>query len=251
MAHADTITVQVPTDVYNATERADGTNFTTDNDLGNTNIFVGWSGAGFNWDSAQCFVVAIPQGATINSATETVIPDTTASPSAFSDTIFAEAVDDAQDFTANPTVIGRSVSTSSVAWTTPTSETAGTGITSPDITSLIQETVDRTGWSSGNHLCLIHIPTGTGTNFTYTYYSLNSANAASLHVDFTSTSTPSGLATSTATLIVAAVASTTANLINSSWGFIIAIAAVIIALGALSLIIGAFTQGTRRAVKHR
>jgi len=97
--------------------------------------------------------VTIPNSATINSAklTVNVVNTSNDTPNC---TLYGEDTDDAATFTtASNNISGRTKTTASVSWT---ASDIGVGVKdSPDIKTIIQEIVDRAGWTSGNDLNLI------------------------------------------------------------------------------------------------
>jgi hypothetical protein len=115
--------------------------------------------------------VTIPRGATISSAyvqfqTDEVTTATTAL------TIRGQAADNPATFSSTTagkistrTRTASAVSWSPVAWTTV--EQAGAGQRTPNIASVIQEIVNRTGWTSGNSLVIIINGTGKRTAEAY------------------------------------------------------------------------------------
>lgn len=127
--------------------------------------------------------VAIPQGAAVASAYVQFEVDETGSSSA-SLTVRGEDVDDAAAFssTAND-ITSRTVTTAEVAWS-PSAWTvvgeAGNDQRTPDLASIIQEIIDRPGWTSGNTLVIII--TGSGTR-TAEAYDGDPAGAPLLHVE--------------------------------------------------------------------
>lgn len=119
---------------------------------------VGYGGLrhhGWRWTN-----VTIPQGASITSATLQI--NMTCDFSPFTASVYAEDADNAGTMSGS----GRRPST----WTLTTASAAiasspGSGLETVGITSVIQEIVDRTGWSSGNALNLAGIGAGTGNKF--------------------------------------------------------------------------------------
>ncbi len=95
--------------------------------------------------------VGIPQGATITSASLEFEVDETDSV-ATSLLIAGENVDDAAAFAETPANISsRSTTTATTAWSNiPTWDTVGAKKQSPDITDIVQEIVNRSGWCGGN-----------------------------------------------------------------------------------------------------
>lgn len=97
--------------------------------------------------------VTIPPGATITAATL----DLEFTSSSFDDpdvTIYGDDTDSAATFTATSNDISnRTQTTATVNWT---ASSVGTGIvTTPDIATIIQEIIDRAGWSSGNAVAVV------------------------------------------------------------------------------------------------
>jgi len=136
--------------------------------------------------------VAIPQGATINSAHINYY----AYSSAAGDTSIrfrTENVDDAESFTtASANLTSRSFGSAFVDWTLPTSWSSGSAHQSPDLASILQPIVDREGWGGGNSVVFItqgnpDSPAGSHRVRTYDY---GSSWAPVLQVDFSWT--PSG-----------------------------------------------------------
>lgn len=118
-------------------------------------VYVGkaasfWYLSGFNFPSCP-----IPQGATISSATLTINAshDETVS---VNWTIAAMAADDAATWSSDlqPYDAYESKTTASVDWT-PDNWTAANWYQSPDISSIIQEIVNREGWVSENGISFI------------------------------------------------------------------------------------------------
>ena len=128
----------------------------------------------------------IPQGASISNAHIQFQVDETNSDLATL-TINGEAVDNAATFTTvSGNISSRPRTTAQVAWSPvpwPTKNEAGPDQQTPDLAEIIQEIVNRPGWSSGNSLAII--VTGSGKR---TAESFNGAAAAAplLHVEFNS-----------------------------------------------------------------
>jgi PKD repeat protein len=128
--------------------------------------------------------VTIPPGATVTNASIQFQVDETHSV-ATSLTIEGEAVDNATAFSsANGNISSRSRTMSSASWSPPpwtTMGKAGPDQETPNIASVIQEIVNRPGWSSGNSLVIII--TGTGQRTAESYNGVSSA-APLLRVDY-------------------------------------------------------------------
>lgn len=71
------------------------------------------------------------------------------------------------------------------------SQTAGVNISTPDIASIIQEIVNRSGWASGNALVIFIDDNGTTINGggDFSTYDENPAYAAELTIDYTPSNT--------------------------------------------------------------
>lgn len=106
----------------------------------------------------------IPRGATILEASLSFEVDRQRSGSV-SLRIRGEDVDNAAAFTSSSSNISNRTTTSAaVSWSSVPQEPENSVITSPDIASIIQEIVNREGWSSGNDLALLLERSGGGTD---------------------------------------------------------------------------------------
>jgi hypothetical protein len=114
--------------------------------------------------------VDVPAGATILEAWVQFQADETGS-GVISVTLEGEAVDDAAAFTtSNGNISSRPRTAASATWSPPdwpTKNDQGPDQQTSDISALIQEIVDRPGWSSGNALAIIFTGTGTRTAESY------------------------------------------------------------------------------------
>ena len=138
----------------------------------------------------------IPPGAFIQNAYLQFQADETGSdPTSL--TIHGQAIDNAPTFTsANGNISSRATTSASVAWSPPAWNTrgeAGPAQQTPNIASLIQEIVNRPGWSGGNSLAIIVSGTGKRTAESY-----NGAPTAAplLHLEY-ETGNPTGNQTPT------------------------------------------------------
>ncbi|MEE9533776.1 MAG: hypothetical protein V3W06_05115, partial [Acidimicrobiia bacterium] len=173
-----TVEVRVDSSSDDAEERSSGSMRLTSSDLelvyDRSNQTVGMRFNGVN----------IPQGVTIYNADIQFKVDERNS-GATSLTIWGEAIDNAPTFTnSSGNISSRTRTTASVAWSPVAWTTvgqAGPDQRTPDIASVIQEIVNRTGWSNGNSLVIII--TGTGER-TAESYNGDQAGAPLLHVEF-------------------------------------------------------------------
>ncbi len=95
--------------------------------------------------------VTVDQGATINTASVTLIGDSSAN--TIDATLAAQNADDAGALSAGEDGTARSWTSESSTWTIP-ALSAGSSYTSPDIASIIQTVVNRSGWVSGNDILI-------------------------------------------------------------------------------------------------
>ena len=134
--------------------------------------------------------ITVPAGATITAASVSLTADASqASPPPT--TLSGQAADDAADFASDDDTSfnARTRTTASVSWT-PAAWSSGTTYTSPDLASVLQEIVDRAGWSSGNAVVLFWSdPTtgwgGTDSRLSAASYDGSPTEAASLHLEYT------------------------------------------------------------------
>ena len=150
---------------HNATEADDGTGFLTgDTEIkmySNSAAASRWNG-GFWWDN-----VTVPNGALIRVAWVSGVTGGSKGDD-YDVTFYCEDVDDSAHFSTTADVTSRTTTTASSdvfdrtdAATTNAipnrdgSTEYGPYISTPDITSCVQEVVDRGGWSSGNAICVI------------------------------------------------------------------------------------------------
>jgi hypothetical protein len=129
--------------------------------------------------------VALPKGATVTKAylQFTVFGKTTATTSL---SIYGHDTDNASVFTtAKKNISGRVKTTALVKWIPagwPTIGAAGADQQTPDIKSVVQEIIDRTGWKSGNSMAFIIMGTG---NRSAVAFDSSAANAAKLVIEYT------------------------------------------------------------------
>lgn len=104
--------------------------------------------------NAARFVLNVPQGATIESAALRLIAKE-ANTGANAFTIKAQATDNAATFDATAgNISSRTLTTTVVSWN-PSDWTAETVYTSPDIASLVQQIVNRPGWTPNNNIAFV------------------------------------------------------------------------------------------------
>ncbi len=128
--------------------------------------------------------LTIPQGATITAAYIQFTVDETDSGTT-SLTIRGQDADDAASFSWwSYDISSRATTSASASWSPAAWNSvgeAGSDQRTPDLSAIIQEIVDRGGWSSGNDLAII--VSGTGER-TAESYNGSSSNAPLLHVEY-------------------------------------------------------------------
>ncbi len=127
----------------------------------------------------------IPQGATITNAYIQFTTDETGS-TGTNVTIRAQDVNDAGTFTSSSfNISNRATTSASANWQPATWNSlgqAGTNQRTPNLSALVQEVVNRGGWTSGNDMAFII--TGSGKR-TAESYNGSSSSAPLLHVEYT------------------------------------------------------------------
>ena len=146
------------------------------------------------WSFLRFTTIDIAQGATISSAKIQMKYSGFESNSVGeSVSISAEDVDDASAPTSGSEVIDATLTSASVSWTIP-SMSSGTYYDSSDITTVIQEIVNRPSWAANNDINIILHNSSTGGNWYARWWSHNkgAAHASKLVVEY-STSSPSAV----------------------------------------------------------
>jgi hypothetical protein len=178
---SDVVQVRIAARADDAEESADGVVSTGSSDL----ELVNDGSAGDQTVGLRFTGVAIPQGATITGASVQFQSDRATS-TATSLTIRGEATDNAGVFNGHTGKIStRTRTVSAVSWAPPAwtaAGQAGAAQQTPSLASVIQEIVNRPGWSSGN--ALVIIINGTGQRAAESYDGLP-AGAPLLRVEFT------------------------------------------------------------------
>ena len=127
--------------------------------------------------------ITIPQGTVIkNTYIKFTVDETTSSDVTV--TFYGEDIDDAVTFsntTAN--ISSRTKTSASVNWSPDPWTSVGATHDSPDLTSITQEIVNRSGWDSGNDM--VFIVTGTQTTYrTAESHNGSSSQAPLLHIEY-------------------------------------------------------------------
>ncbi|MCW8884570.1 MAG: VWA domain-containing protein, partial [Motiliproteus sp.] len=139
--------------------------------------------------------INIPQGSTISSAVASFTADADSSDTT-SLTIYGHDTDQSSQFSTTADNLGsisRPRTTASVSWSSSGGLTAwvdGSTYDSPDLTSIIQEIVNRSGWCGGNSLSLIL--TGSAGLRIAKSYENDPSQAPQLDITYDPASNPSG-----------------------------------------------------------
>ena len=125
--------------------------------------------------------IAIPQGAVIESAYFEVVSDGSYTATT-SITIFGEDVDNGAVFTSGSPISSRTTTSESATWVMPYWSATDIVYQSPDISEVIQEIVDRSGWSTGGDINII--TTETSGNRGAKSYDNSSSDAPRLVITY-------------------------------------------------------------------
>lgn len=108
--------------------------------------------------------LTVPKGANIISA-KLLLPYNWRSGANANTILYGEATDNSLQFSTVPkNITNRLKTSSSVVWNNLPSTTWGKFITSPDISSIVREVTNRTGWTSGNSIAILHYEAANATN---------------------------------------------------------------------------------------
>lgn len=145
--------------------------------------------------------IAVPAGSTVTAARFVYTPWDTDATSPPTVKIFAEDADNSVTFSSSsstpeaPRTVdyggSRATTTAYVSWTLP-NQTALVATSSPDISTVIQEVIDRAGWASGNAISIFMGPEDFVDNFNAS----NATSTAGLIIDYTSPAGETGTAES-------------------------------------------------------
>jgi hypothetical protein len=145
-------------------------------------FYLDWDSVG-QADGVRFTNVIVPKGATIVSAHLRIRAWDTASPITGGTTIYGQAADNPLTFSTAGDFNARTWTTANVYWQ-PSVWTGGTYYNSPDISNIIQEITERSGWASGNAMAFKL--DGDEVQHIYGYsYDFNSGQyAPELHIEY-------------------------------------------------------------------
>lgn len=151
--------------------------------------------------------VTVPQGSTISSAYLTFTARYTNTDTVLTK-VYGIDQDDTASMSSDPT--GRTKTTAAVDWDS-TNHTQNTAYQSPDIKTIVQEIVDRAGWSSGNDMGFLLLDDGSDDycdNVPYDHEG-DSSKAFLLTINYTEATTSTSSTTSSTTTSSTSVTSVT------------------------------------------
>ena len=155
----------------------DNTNWTTTT----TTFYLDWDSVG-QADGVRFTNVTVPKGATIVNAYLTVRARDGTTP-AGGTTIYGQAADDPATFSTAADWNGRTWTTANVSWQ-PSVWVADTYYNSPDISTVVQEIVDRSGWSSGQAMAFKLDGDEADRIYGYSYDYGTGQYAPELHIEY-------------------------------------------------------------------
>lgn len=139
--------------------------------------------------------VTIPNGATITSAKIRFVDLNTKSATGIALLIQGVDEDNTAEFVISPenTARTRTKTTANVGWTGSFSQVKDSNRDTPDLTSIVQEIVDRAGWSSGNAMAFWLADNGStsGQYIDFYEYASSTTKCAILLVDYNFGGSPS------------------------------------------------------------
>ncbi len=142
---ADTLDVRVNASADDASQTG------TTVDLSSSSLNL----ANDDWVGQRFTDVTVPQGSYIISAYVTLTASAHDS-GKFSTSIYGESVDDSTAFTtAGSNISNRARTSAVVTWSTSGNWKSGNVVSSPDLRTVVQEIVNRSGWVSGNNLSIL------------------------------------------------------------------------------------------------
>ena len=155
-----------------------------------TTPYLDYTGAtvnvgGANWWGYWRWTAAIPQGATVNTATfQANVVSVDYDDPIF--TIYCEDADTSADIACSggacSDLSDRTETTASVA---QSASSVGTGwYTMPDVSSPVQDVIAREGWASGNALAIL-VKGGASCNVRFVSWDSDTALAGKLDIDYT------------------------------------------------------------------
>lgn len=149
-------------------------------------VYIRCYTAGTYTNGWRFLAIAVPQGSTINTATFSYKFTTTSNDDLYAD-VHGEDQDNPGTFTTGASNISGRVQTTASA--TISTASGGVDWQTVDVASIVQEIVNRGGWSSGNAMVIIIDVTNSSSTGRVVAYDGDAANCGKLDIDYTA---PSG-----------------------------------------------------------
>ena len=196
---ATVTSVVITSQVISSSDDAEETVSSRSMDLTSSDLELGADGGVNQWVGMRFNNISIPRGASILNAYVEFEVDETGSDST-SVTIQGQAADNAPAFTTSTgNISSRARTTAQVAWNNiPPWTTISAKSQTPNISSIIQEIVNRPAWASGNSIAIIINGTGRRTAESYNG-EIPAAPKLVIQYATSATSTPGSTATRTFT----------------------------------------------------
>jgi len=183
---ASTFERRVATGMDDVEEAASGSVYTGSSDL--ELIYDSYAGQDNQTIGLRFQNILLPPGATITNAYIEFEVDETANIDPCTLLIAGHDISDAPAFTTSiDNVSSRTRTTATIVWSPGDWNTTSAKKQTANISSIVQELVNVGGWSSGNSM--VFMIAGTGRRIAEAYEG-ESSNAALLHVEYTTASTP-------------------------------------------------------------
>lgn len=183
-----TINTQVAASADDAREFGGGVYFSTTTTWNSMDSYTNPDSGYYRGSGARFQSIEIPQGATITAAwVEIYFYDMAADDADFK--IYAEDVNDAVAFAdaAGQRVLDRTATTAYASWVEDGVASGGAGWygSNIDISSVIQEIINRAGWVSGNDLALLFLPYTDEHNLAMSYsFDQGGGYGIKLHIEY-------------------------------------------------------------------
>ncbi len=180
-----TLNLEVDFSADDADEAGNGTVLITATSTNTVDATNEWIGLRFRG-------VTITGGSTINSATLSMVPFSSATDEP-NHPIYCDDSDNAAAFsTSANNISSRARTTATVTWSsTNLGANGSTRFNAPDVAALVQEVIDRAGWASGNAIAFVIQGSADSTrDLAIVTFDGSAANAAHLDIDYTAGAGP-------------------------------------------------------------
>ncbi len=174
--------------------RGPGRGYGSTHSLQTYRAYAGSSTSTLNWWGLRFLNVNVPQGATITSADVTFRANLASGTTASGMTLWGQLTTNPTTFTTTANNISstttRPRTTASLAWSVP-AWTSGSDYATPDVSAIVQEIVNQSGWAANNALVVIGQTTVTQNRSAISRDSTNGSTLAPL-LEVCYTTAPAG-----------------------------------------------------------